>query len=800
MNDDRFVVIEHALAVLHEPGTVIELRVLHTRRGTVSGYFTDAHLLAETAGSLDGTAPAVYVTLNPVDPTLLARAANHTVEFAKHTTADQNIVRRRWIPFDFDPIRAAGISSTDAEHKAALDRGEACRGWLIEQGVPEGAIVMADSGNGAHLLLRVDLPNDAASLALVTRCLETVAFRWSDDAVAVDVTTGNAARILKLYGTLSAKGDSLPDRPHRRSALLTVPFFPEIASVDCVAAFAALAPKTSASVLDRDGPRGVFDLDRWLTDYQERVIVVGTGAWNGGRKFILKPCPWNPEHTNGAAYIVQHPSGAISAGCHHNGCAGKNWYALRDLVEPGWRERRAPAPSPAPVYGASAGARANGERHVGDGHLSPATPLMASWPAPLAEEAFHGLAGDLVRILEPHTEADPAALLLQLLVAGGNAIGRGAHFIAEDDRHGLNLFAALVGDTSKGRKGASWGRIHRLLAFVDSSWTTSCIQSGLSSGEGLIWAVRDPIERRDAVKEHGRVVDYETVVADPGVTDKRLLVLEPEFSRTLRVMDRDGNTLSPVIRQAWDTGTLRVLTKTTPAKATNAHISIIGHVTRDELRRYLTTTEAGNGFANRFLWCCVRRSKVLPEGGAQVLDEKLADGLRASIRFSQSCGEITRDDGARAIWRDVYAELSEGHSGLHGAVTSRSEAQVMRLACLYAVLDQSAVVSKEHLLAALAVWDYVDESCRYIFGQLLGDNVADRILEQIQAAQTTGVTRTEIRDLFGRNVREDVIDRALGVLKGRALAWPRIEKTAGRPSERWFAASVVPPTAPGVVQ
>src|SRR5262249_51213837 len=157
--------------------------------------------------------------------------------------------------------------------------------------------------------------------------------------------------------------------------------------------------------------------------------------------------------------------------------------------------------------------------------------------------------------------------------------------------------------------------IRHILGAVDREWGDARIASGLSSGEGLIWAVRDPIEKLEPIREKKEIRGYRTVIEDPGVEDKRLLVLEPEFASVLRVLERDGNTLSAVIRDAWDRGDLRTLTKNSPARASGAYISIIGHITLEELRRYLTATEAGNGFANRFLWLCVKRSKTLPEGG-----------------------------------------------------------------------------------------------------------------------------------------------------------------------------------------
>lgn len=412
----------------------------------------------------------------------------------------------------------------------------------------------------------------------------------------------------------------------------------------------------------------------------------------------------------------------------------------------------------------------------------------SGWPDPPAAEAYHGLAGDIVRAIEPHTEADPVALLGQFLTAFGNVIGRGPHFVAEADRHSLNLFIVLVGLTSKGRKGTSWGHVRRLFEAVDREWTDERIVTGLSSGEGLIWAVRDRIVRQEPVRERGRVIGYQQVEDDPGVQDKRLLVLEPEFAATLKVLTREGNTLSPVIRQAWDTGNLRTLTKNSPAVATGAHISIIGHVTKDELVRNLTTTEASNGFANRFIWLLAKRSKLLPEGGniSQVNFAPLVKRLKQAVELARTVGELRRDEEASELWREVYGPLSEGKPGLLGAIIARSEAQVMRLACIYALLDLSSTVRREHLEAALALWDYAEASAKYIFGDAMGDTVADRILEALRRAPR-GLTRSGIQNLLGRNVPAPRITAALDSLLAAGLA--RREKAAGsgRPAERWFA-------------
>ena len=321
--------IRRSLDVLLEPGQVAELRIMYTTKGTQSGYFSDFDQLERVALSRNGKVPGIYVTLNPVHPDLQARANNRLKDYVRVTTSDDQILTRRWIPIDFDPVRPAGISATDAEHAAAIHRAEDCLAWLTGTlGWPAG--VFGDSGNGGHGLFRVDLPNDDTSRDLIQRCLEALTLQFSDQAIAVDLTTFNAARIWKLYGTAACKGDATTDRPHRLSKLLSVPSEIEIVSREQLEALAARLPTRQPRQTRPRQPEQEFDLARWISLHN--LPVVRAGGWQGGYKWILNPCPWNPDHHNRAAYIVQFPSGAIAAGCHHHGCAGNDWPALRALV------------------------------------------------------------------------------------------------------------------------------------------------------------------------------------------------------------------------------------------------------------------------------------------------------------------------------------------------------------------------------------------------------------------------------------------------------------------------------------
>jgi hypothetical protein len=401
-----------------------------------------------------------------------------------------------------------------------------------------------------------------------------------------------------------------------------------------------------------------------------------------------------------------------------------------------------------------------------------------AWPV-MHGAAYYGLAGEVVRSIEPHSEADPVAILLQFLAAFGNAVGISPYYQVEGDKHRAKLFIVTSGATSKGRKGTSLGRIRQLMAIADPDWERDNIQSGLSSGEGVIFHVRDPISKLGK--------DGATEQVDAGATDKRLMIVTEEFAGALRVMERAGNTLSPVLRDAWGTSKLQTLTKNCPIKATDPHISIIGHVTDDELRAVLTKVEMANGFANRFLFARVRRSKLLPHGGhldfatLQELGEQVAERLTQA----RTLGRITMTEAAAEAWEKNYAALSCDRSGLLGAVLGRAEAQVIRIALIYALLDNAEQIDLPHLRAALAVWGFCEDSATQIWGDMLGDDVADTILTALKTAGLAGMGRTEMFNLFSRHVPSARITMVLRNLQNAGKAERVPGPTPGHGERRW---------------
>jgi hypothetical protein len=392
------------------------------------------------------------------------------------------------------------------------------------------------------------------------------------------------------------------------------------------------------------------------------------------------------------------------------------------------------------------------------------SPAAASTNDPVAKpEAFSGLPGRIVDAIDPYTEAHPMAILSNTMVMFGNVIGRGAHFRVEYTNHHTNLFIGQAGRTSKGRKGTGNSAPKRILGDVDADWAKNCLKSGLSSGEGLIYNIRDSRTNPQGI-------------TDPGVTDKRLMLTEEEFAQALKMMTREGNILSPTLRDAWDGKDLQPLTKSDPIRASNPHISIIGHITEMELRKHLKEVEMGNGLANRFIWLHIERSKIIPSprGVPPALLAPLIEELRKAVQIAGAVGEMLRDPDAEDLWAQEYPILSEGKPGLCGAITSRAEAQVLRLSMLYALMDCSATIKVPHLQAALAFWDYSEQSVSLIFGDLLGDPNVDRVWDYLR---TLGrLSRSIIHNILGRNASTEEVNRITGVLQKLGRAEWRNEK------------------------
>jgi hypothetical protein len=329
--------IKRAIAILLEPGDVTEVRGLKTPKKTQIGFYNDREKMAWDIASLSGHAAGVYIIPDKVNPDLLARSANQLKPYADSGdgASDKDIISRRLLKIDADPIRASGISSTDSEHDAALVKAFHISGYLNDTlSFPADSMLLADSGNGAHLLIRIDLPNTPESTTLIKKCLKSVAYLFNDERTQIDTSVYNPARIWKAYGTLACKGSDTPDRPHRIAKLLIVPDKVVIAPKESLERLAAIAPDDPKPTQTHTGEK--FDLTTWLSSHN--INVKRVSKWETWDKYELECCPFDSAHTGSSVCILQNANGAIVFKCMHSGCQGKEWADVRELKEPGYRD------------------------------------------------------------------------------------------------------------------------------------------------------------------------------------------------------------------------------------------------------------------------------------------------------------------------------------------------------------------------------------------------------------------------------------------------------------------------------
>lgn len=319
----------------------IEVRILKTQRGTVSGYFNDVEKMLSALKRYDGTYN-IFFTLNQPIVGIESRSINRLKEYAQNTTTDSEIAKRNWILVDLDPVRPSGISSTDEELKQAEMLSDKIREYLSAAGFPEPVTAM--SGNGYHLLYAINMPNDEESKQLIKDFLKRLDNSFSNESVKVDIANYNAARITKLYGTMACKGDSTNERPHRRSKILYIPDdIVEVSAVQIETILQKHQNETKAIHKNSTSKNGLgtaikndksFSVEDWLNKHQ--ITVSRTKTVENGICYVLDECPWNHEHSRDkGAYVIQYENGKIIAGCHHDSCReqGVNWESLWRMKE-----------------------------------------------------------------------------------------------------------------------------------------------------------------------------------------------------------------------------------------------------------------------------------------------------------------------------------------------------------------------------------------------------------------------------------------------------------------------------------
>jgi len=345
--------IKKGVEALHPPdqGNIVEVRTIKNKGNYTeicSGYFSNYNKLAEEVLKYDGQVDGVYMTMNRIDPSLIARASNE-IKKASNTTKDHDVTKRQWILVDCDAERADGISSTDNEKESAHQTARQVYKFLKDKGFPNP--IFADSGNGYHLLYKVDLPNTEDNTTLISQFLEAVNAECSNGKVKIDRKVGNASRITKLYGTLVCKGENFTTeeakrantepRPHRYSKIVYDPQTIETAiktvSRELIERIAKLLPQPEHDNHFSNYQNGRFDLQGFISKHG--IEIKRTKSWKDGTIYEISVCPFNPEHDKGAR-IIEFADGRLSFGCFHDSCSQYKWAQFRDKYEPGRRDKK----------------------------------------------------------------------------------------------------------------------------------------------------------------------------------------------------------------------------------------------------------------------------------------------------------------------------------------------------------------------------------------------------------------------------------------------------------------------------
>lgn len=838
-NVDRAEVLR-TFALFYRPGEVLEVRALGVlgarfngrpearEVSTAYGYFNAPDLAAQAVGRVLGEATfkGAYLTLNPCLPALLARASNviRAARAKEPTTSDHDVRGFARLLVDCDPRRPAGISSSDEEKESARLVALAVRDFLGARRWP--APVLADSGNGYHLVYRIDLP--VKEKDLVKKVLETLSSRFSTEAVSVDTTVANPARIVKLYGTAARKGDDVPDRPHRMSRILEVPDEWQTVSGEKLRELAQETPASKAP-LPEPVPVGSFDLDTFVSAH---FPDADPQAWNGGTRWPLAACPFNPDHTGGSAAILRSVSGVISFKCQHAGCVDRRWADVRALL----------APKPIRIVSASQPAGSTPEP------WPPLTPFAS--PITLPEFPVEALPEPLRSfVIESSASIDvpldmPAMISLAVLATAGQR-----HFVVQvGDTHTepLALDVAVVAEPGE-RKSETFRRVALPLEEIEEELVSEAtpeidratarrkIQEERLAVLGKRAAKADNEEEREGAAKEAEdlAADMVKVPVPP-----RLIIADETPEHIATVLAQQGGRIAMLDP---DSGLFDILAGRYSEKANienvlKAHAGDtirVGRGTREELVKRPALTIGilvqpsvvqglagergfrGRGLLGRFLWSFpesrvglrVYRNRAMPANVAAAYRDAIRDVFHLPAA-DPSVLALETGSPALAEW-ELVANRFEREQAEGGRLrpirdwASKAAGAVARLTGLFHLVRHrrgspaSIPIDPEDVLSAAAVLEYATEHALFAFDQMGADERllgAKKVLAWIRRnVEPEGTFR--LRDLHQhhRDVPSpDALLDPLGILEARGYIrqlTPPERRGPGRPPSPTFKRS-----------
>jgi len=747
--------LTRTVETLFSPGDVIELRTL--KDGTThSGYFDNHQELVRAAAKHDERGHDVYVTLNKLPEEIAYRRYNRVdrMKGRDASTSDNDVERRTYLFIDADSERVAGISSTDEEKHKSREKVLEVREYLRTQDWPDP--IVCDSGNGYHLLYRIDLPADQNSLELVASVLEALDFKFSDAAVKVDTTTKNAARITKAYGTIAKKGDDLPERPHRPSKILKVPEKPAPVGTKQLEGLASMKPEESRGFKVYPGGRSYkeFDIAEWIT--RHGVRVKREGPWGGGGyRWILEECL--NGHTDNSGYILQMPSGAIVARCHHDSC-NYEWRDFREHYEPGAYERR--------DQNGGASAR-NDSNDSNDSVFQDLADLPDPEEFPLG--ALPLTVRQFVREAAASLGCPVDYVGLSTLAALSAAIGDTRRIVIKKDwTEGAAIFGMIVGGPASKKTPAMNmtlrpARERQMALKAEYERQKEEYEAALARYKDAL--KDDPDARKPEKPTLGRTYADDTTVerlADILNENRRgVLIIKDELSGWLGAMNQYKQGGKGADRQFWlsvhTNQPVSVDRKSADEPVIVAHpwVSVIGGIQPEVLPDF--GKDRGDGLIDRFIpvypkpqlgrWSDAEISDHVREEYAATLGS-LYKLQHANDDEDPFPSRVPMTDDARALFVSEYNKLHEeleapGFPQRLRPAWGKLEAYMARLALLVAMarlaelgnqgrLGAAEKVSREDMAGAIQLLAYFKNHVRRVYTGLYGDSPADRLAADLR--------------------------------------------------------------------
>jgi hypothetical protein len=696
--------IRRTLKILHEPDDVFEIRALNGRlRRPLSGYFNDQEKAAAAALAIARREPeGIYVTLNPVKGALLSRAENRIDQAERGgATADKDITRRRWLLVDLDPERPSGVSSTDREHDAALQRAGDIRSWLLRAGWPEP--VFADSGNGAHLLYAVNL--EVEDTQLLSRVLTTLDMVFSDEPVKVDRATFNRARIVKLYGTLARKGDSTAERPHRVARILNVPSEPKPVPkerINEIAAFVEYHADPARAKLTKSGFDVRESLSRWGLE------VVREEAYGGGSRLILRICPFGEHRKEAKAALFINHDGRLGFHCFSDDHAPFGWKQLREKYEPGRVAFHVNGTCPETAE-------------------PPTLPASNGKAIPFPERCIIGTCEKWIRTLEPRGEWPRAFLYEEWRMLHSMVMARSAWFGQGKPRF-PHCHDLLIGESGITHKNTS---IYRAANLIKLMRPKCLVFDNVSSIEGVL-------EQMDEARQSIGIIAC------------------GEYSYLVATSKRQGTSnIIPVLNHAYDGVDPLTVTRKKAPVIDEPFLNLVAGCTPAWISEYADKEGADLGRFNRCVVFYADQDRDIPhpehltaaeqEEFARLFSEKLNQVITSPAAF-----EFELEARAHFVeWFLKHRKRLRSLPDNLRKLLEREDDQVQIQALIYAAADGRRVIEVRDVEAAIALIEWSGTNKLQLFGEV--ELNQDQRLERLMQAWVNrgGGSLTELRRYLG---------------------------------------------------